>query len=97
MKNPKKPKHKQPDREVHIVERKLGRERAHGMIYWMNDDNTKFVIEIDPTQSAEDYLDTLIHESLHLAFPFLEESVILKGAGDVAKILWAAGFRKTTQ
>lgn len=38
-------------------------------------------------------LDTEIHEFLHIAYPDLEEEAISTTATDLAKVLWALGYR----
>lgn len=76
-------------RRTKVVERKLGREHALGEAFQgLNE------IHIDPRQPPKEYLDTLVHESLHLAFPDLNEEAVSDGATMVARILWAQNFRK---
>lgn len=55
------------------------------------------LIEIDPRQPAREYLDTLVHESLHLAFPELGEAEIDKSARFISTILWRQNYRKVSQ
>lgn len=38
-------------------------------------------------------LDTLIHELLHAAYPELAEGRVRRGATDIARVLWRAGYR----
>lgn len=52
------------------------------------------IIEIDPRQSPKDYLDTLIHESLHELFPRKAERYILNAGTSIANLLWRLGYRK---
>jgi hypothetical protein len=54
----------------------------------------KHNIEIDPRQSPKDYLDTLIHESLHEIFPGKKESAILNAGTSLANLLWRLGYRR---
>jgi len=54
----------------------------------------KHIIEIDPRQSPKDYLDTIIHESLHELFPNKKESVINRSGTSIANLLWKLGYRK---
>jgi hypothetical protein len=55
------------------------------------------MITIDPRQSEEELLDTLIHEVLHSSYPFLEEDVIHKGGNAVSDVLWKLGYRRVRQ
>lgn len=54
----------------------------------------KHIIEIDPRQSPKDYLDTIIHESLHELFPRKKEEKILKAGNSIANLLWRLGYRR---
>ena len=55
----------------------------------------KHVIEIDPRQPPKDYLDTLIHETLHILLPRKREDFILKAGTSIADLLWRLGYRKS--
>lgn len=74
--------------ELQIIERKLGREKALGLCYQGED-----LIEIDPRQSPKEYLDTCIHELLHVALPDLKEAEVEKTANFIAKYLWKKKYR----
>lgn len=54
----------------------------------------KHVIEIDPRQCPKEYLDTLIHESLHELLPHKSEKFILKAGNSISYLLWRLGYRK---
>lgn len=54
-------------------------------------------ITIDPRQSEEEMMDTIIHEVLHSSYPFLEEDVIHKGGNAVSEVLWKLGYRRVRQ
>ncbi len=54
-------------------------------------------IEIDPRQSPKDYLDTLIHESLHENFPKAKEEKILNAGTSIANLLWRLGYRRVNR
>ena len=73
-----------------VVERKL-KGAALGYAY------SDGLIEIDPRQPPREYLDTLVHESLHLAFPEMEEAEIDKNARFITAILWRQNYRKVSQ
>lgn len=72
-----------------IVERKLGRERAHGQC-WKGEN----LIEIDPRQTARGYLNTLIHETLHCIFPAMSESTVNRAASKICRVVWERDFRR---
>jgi len=42
---------------------------------------------------TKDELDTIIHEALHFAFPFIAEEEVTEGATDIARLLWRLGWR----
>lgn len=71
-----------------IIERKLGLKLFGQALF---DDN---VIEIDPRQTSEEYLDTLIHEKLHLMFPRWTEAKVTKTANDLSEFLWDLKYRQ---
>ena len=56
-----------------------------------------YKIEIDPRQSQKDYMDTLIHESLHELLPRKREAFILKAGTTIANLLWRLGYRRVRQ
>lgn len=76
-------------KNIRIVERKLGRERARGLAI-----ASEKSIEIDPRQRGRAYLNTLIHETLHCVFPDWSESKVLKSASKICKVLWTQNYRK---
>lgn len=76
-------------KRIVLVERKLGRERAHGQAIAMDR-----LIEIDPRQTESSYLDTLIHEALHLLDPRFSETLVTRYARTIAGLVRRAGFRR---
>ena len=75
--------------KLRVVERKLGREKAAGQCrHELN------LIEIDPRQDSLEYLDTMIHEMLHLEFPTLPEEQVAKIARRMSKALWKQRYRR---
>lgn len=72
---------------VRVVERKLGRERAFGQ-------EVGGLVEIDPRLRARSYLNTLVHELLHAAFPGLAESRVRRVAYLLSSRIWSARFRR---
>lgn len=73
---------------IKVIHRKLGREKAHGQA-WQD----HRIIEIDERLTGIDYLDTVIHEVLHVQQPELSERVVARNATEMAKILWDLGIR----
>ena len=72
-----------------VAERKLGREKAHG-ICWSTGH-----IEIDPRATERQRVDTLVHEVLHHQFPAMPEADVARHATIIAKVLWKEGYRRT--
>lgn len=78
-------------KRVKIVHRKLGREKALGLAH------SDGLIEIDPRQPAREWLDTIIHELLHMAFPEMSEEEVAKSATFIAAHLWRTGVRRLAE
>lgn len=76
-------------KRVTVVERKLGRERADAQI-----DLEAGVIEIDHRLKPKAWLSRLVHESLHHAFPDMDEAPIAAAEKKIADILWRSGVRR---
>lgn len=74
-----------------VRERKLGKHGAVGLAH------PSGLIEVDPRQRPKSYLDTLIHEALHIAFPELSETRVKKSAKIIRDVLWDNNYRKTSQ
>lgn len=51
-------------------------------------------MEIDPRQRPKDYMDTVIHEALHLIFPDKKEKRIMWAGTTIANLLWRLGYRR---
>jgi hypothetical protein len=79
-------------RRVKIVERKLKRERAVGRVFL-----EEGLIEIEGRQKPREWLSTLVHEALHVAFPDMAEKPIAAAERKIADILWRAGVRRIHQ
>lgn len=84
---------KNTDVNAHLVprirERKLGREGNWGQ-HWSGTRN----IEIDPRQPSRKYLNTLIHELLHMFFPDLNEDTVLLIGDRMEKVIWKKDYRR---
>lgn len=75
-----------------LTERKLGRERAAGQAF--PEDG---LIEIDPRLKPRQWLSTLVHEAVHMAFPEAEERSVARAERVITRILWRAGIRRIHQ
>jgi hypothetical protein len=71
-----------------IIEKKLGREKAHGLAW---DDG---VINLDPRLKGRHRLKILIHEICHHIWPKMSETEVTKKSGVVSNILWDQGYRR---
>ena len=76
-----------------MVERKLGREQALGQAT-VGGGPARGLVEVDPRQSAKEYLDTLIHELLHILKPHWSEDHVATTANVLATKIWTAGYRR---
>ena len=82
-----------------IVERPLLRHVADGMATQLlhtepNETPPKTpILEIDSRLSGRVRLETILHEALHLACPWMMEPVVLKVARYLAMIVWHVGYR----
>lgn len=66
-----------------VVEKKLGRQNRFGQA-----DVEGRIIEVDPRQDAYEYLDTIIHEWLHIEFPTWSEKTVTAKSKKLSKFLW---------
>jgi Zn-dependent peptidase ImmA (M78 family) len=71
---------------IKIVEKNI---KAYGYAY-----PEKNLIEISPKQTESQYLDTLIHELLHILNPEECETKVLKDASVIRYHLWKQGYRR---
>jgi hypothetical protein len=81
-------------RKVKVIWRPLGKERAWGQA---TTDPAHPVIEIDPRLSPQRELETLTHESLHLAFPEMSEKEVDRAGKVVSSVLWQENYRRVLQ
>jgi len=49
---------------------------------------------VDPRQSHREYLDTIVHEALHILFPRFKERRIRKISRELSDFLWRARYRR---
>jgi hypothetical protein len=80
--------------KVKVIWRPLGKERAWGQA---TTDPAHPVIEIDPRLSPQRELETLTHESLHLAFPDMSEKEVDRAGKVVSSVLWQENYRRVLQ
>ncbi len=72
-----------------VVHRKLGREKADGLAY-----KEEKEIHLDERLKKREYLETTIHELLHIYFPLLAERKVNAIAKKMSKDLWKLKFRR---
>ncbi len=83
-----------------IIERPLMRHTADGLATHLlfTDPGEKApeepIIEIDSRLSGRVRLETIIHEALHLACPWMPESAVLKTARYLAMIVWHLEYKR---
>ena len=75
--------------KIKVIDKKLGRQKAVGQAY-----SDARVIEIDPRQRSKNYLDTLIHEMLHVYNPEWSENKVSKTANEMTDIIWKKNYRR---
>ena len=75
--------------KIKVIDKKLGRQKAVGQAY-----TDARVIEVDPRQRSKNYLDTLIHEMLHVYNPDWSESKVTKTANEMTDIIWSKNYRR---
>jgi len=75
--------------KIKVIDKKLGRQRAVGQAY-----SDARVIEIDPRQTSKNYLDTLIHELLHVYAPKWSETKVNQTAKEMTQIIWQKNYRR---
>ena len=75
--------------KIKVVDKLLGRQKAVGQAY-----SDARVIEVDPRQKSKNYLDTLIHELLHVYNPEWSETKVSKTANEITDIIWKKNYRR---
>lgn len=84
-------------KKITVRKRKLGREGALGLAWGFLKDGKwtpSGKIEVDPRQSDEEEMDTVVHEVIHSEYPDLSEESVIRGAESITAVLWKLGFRK---
>ena len=80
---------KQYKKNIKVIERPLGREKALGLA-WVGENK----IEIDGRLKSKQYLNTLIHEMLHVYNPEWSENKVTKTANEMTEIIWQKNYRR---
>jgi hypothetical protein len=81
-------------KKTKIIEMKLGRHRIGGNGVYGFALKTRNKILIDPRQKGRTYMDTLIHEKLHILFPDWSETKVLSTAREITGMLWLHSYRR---
>lgn len=83
-----------------FVVRPLGSHKADGLSSHYYDHEfdrrpkyTEPTIELDIGLKGQKKLEILIHEAMHIAFPWMAELIVTKGARWLAKVLWHQKLR----
>lgn len=75
---------------IKLVERKLGREKAHGLAH-----KEHGYIEVSPKHpSMKERLDTLLHEGIHILEPQLSEKKVNAYSRRLTDLLWKDRWRR---
>ena len=56
--------------------------------------NEQGEIYIDPYQSPEQFMETAIHEVLHIVNPNWNEDIVTRSGREVRRFLWRLGYRR---
>lgn len=88
-----------PKRPAKLIERKLGRENAEGLVEPLPSDSRRYknAINVDPRLKPKAWIEAAIHELLHINFPTLSEEAVLASGTHIAKSLWSYGVRRVDQ
>lgn len=62
----------------------------HGMAIYPQEPT----VYVEPCRETKDRLNTFCHETLHTALPDMTEKEVDRVAGDLAEVLWRAGYRR---
>ena len=54
-------------------------------------------IHVDPRQPEHEMIDTVVHELVHDALPFLAEEAVEPISSRIASAMWRLGYRRTVQ
>ena len=88
-----------PKRPAKLIERKLGRENAEGLVEPLPSDSRRYknAINVDPRLKPKAFLGAVIHELIHIAQPHLTEETVIELEKFIASSLWSYGYRRVQQ
>lgn len=75
-------------RRLKVIREKLGRIKAWGVVH---DDN---IVRIDERLTGKKEMEVIIHESLHVLFPEMEEDDVIEKSVILTNTLWHEHYRK---
>ena len=52
------------------------------------------IIDVDPRQDERERLDTVVHEAIHLAMPWMKEEWVIISSAEISEILWKDKWRQ---
>lgn len=77
--------------KIFFKELSLEKPGKNGAVFGMV--NTDGHIYIDPRQNPSEMLDTLIHEMLHVACPYMSEKNVARASEIISTAVWKKGYR----
>lgn len=77
-------------RRLKVVEKRLGREKASGVVY----EGDRDTLHIDPTLRSQDRCEILLHEALHLLDPAMPEMKVRAWSRRLSDLLWRDRWRR---
>lgn len=75
-----------PPRNTKVVYKRL---RNYWGLAYVNENK----IELYQGLKGKKHLEILVHEKLHLLFPDLDETAVLRMGRDMTEVLWKEGYR----
>ena len=85
------------NKKTKVNEMKLGRFRSDGFNVYGFALIEKNEIYIESRLNGKKYMDTLIHEKLHIMFPDWSETKVLNAARKLTVLLWDHSYRRTSE
>jgi hypothetical protein len=76
-------------KKIRVKYSKLGREKVWGYAH-MGDG----MVELDERLRGKKHLEILLHESVHLLFPEMDEDGVIDVSVVLTKLLWSEGYRR---
>lgn len=84
-------------RSITVVEKELllREEKCFGQVIDPHPKHSAFAV--DPRQPAEEYMDTIIHETVHILCPSWSEDQVRHASEVISTLLWMRGYRRIYQ